>query len=244
MGVLSKSNLIWTIAVLAALLTGTLSVQWATVPGLPDIISLALSLASLLLAVVAIFQALTSNESLSRAVGHMIAAAESAKEATSNVELAGRNLASQVDGLSVIPGKIGEMSEKLKEISEANQKSSSSDGPTISGKSSITLTVDDFFKVGTYGVDIGLYLALMSYKHKKFVIGNDVFDNANAEYYSAVISTLRATGIIKADLKSGKFLVRDLGLLSEDMIIGRANKEDAGAKFRKKQIEKIDAFFS
>lgn len=77
---MSRSNihLIWIVGVLLTLLIGTLAVQWNGIPDLPGLISFAVGLASLILAVIAIFQTLTSTSNVEAALAAVRTTAEGA----------------------------------------------------------------------------------------------------------------------------------------------------------------------
>jgi hypothetical protein len=67
---------VWIIGVLLALLIGSTSVDWNSIKDLPGIISFAVGLSSLILAVIAIFQTLTSSSSVESALAAVRMTAE------------------------------------------------------------------------------------------------------------------------------------------------------------------------
>jgi hypothetical protein len=106
------TNLLSSVAVLSALLVWNFSKSWVAVPGLSEIISLALSLSSTILAVIAIVQALVSSSESSKILLNILSASSNMVGVSSDLSHSATKLDEVIDILQDIPLGMTNISKK------------------------------------------------------------------------------------------------------------------------------------
>lgn len=231
----------WMIAVLSAMLVGTISVRWADLSQIQNIISIALGLSSLLLAIVAIIQAVSSGNTLTLSLGKIESAAERALRATEAVDSSAQILASKSSIFEQIHPSLTAIQERIDELSAVN---STKADPKQHTSSSPKIGEGEIFAEGTTGSNVALYFAQKSFESGKSFDSIEVLPDQR--YICGIVAgyllALRASGIIKMHYNSGNMLVTDMGPFSSSEV-DRHFIESTSANTLSDLKEKIDAYF-
>lgn len=226
------------IGILAFLLIGAVAIQWDRVPDLPGVVSFALGLASLLLAIIAIIQTLTGNKNVDASLGSLrTASAEIAGSAAQLNEMAGKMVDSSEAG-----------NKRLQEIKEAllandQQNSDQSDGGAV--EQSPVVNFDIYNEDIPLGGALAIYMAALSAKTGKGfnpikVLPDDKFIGF---YVNGWLASLRGYKILPGSVNSSVFKF-ELGDNDFDALVGRINSSrfDKPEKFEEYK-KRIDEFF-
>lgn len=236
----TKLHMAWAIGVLAALLIGSLSVAWANLPAIPNIISIALGLSSLVLAIVAIIQAVHGGSTLHTSLGKIESASSKALEAMNAVKLTAENLDNRTNSLEKIPETMGHIKEKIDLLSSNNSPSYSEESKENTSNSE-EFNANLFYKESTTGTNIAIYTALMSLEKNKSFDSIDIF--GKIPYIAGIVNgclvTLMASKIIELDYVSGKMLTRNLDKFPRDIIYDNFTEstKDTTLHHLKKEID-------
>lgn len=113
---LRKTHEGYILFILLSILIGVLTVRWSDVPKLTDYLSFALTLASLLLAVMAIGYAIYSNQGLETNLASLVSSITSVKEIASSLSASSLALSTDLHSLSQTTGGIDK---RITEIAES-----------------------------------------------------------------------------------------------------------------------------
>lgn len=230
-------NLLWVIGILLLIITA-FSVVTPSGELLRDYITFAASIASILLALVAIFYAFVSNGSLTSTLNDVRSAASSLAAETSKINDASSGLSKEAEEvirrLENLPDKVsefrGELSEKIDKLSKTNRTEKT--GGKESGPHSVSI-----------GYNGTKYLMAQAYKAGKSFAATEVLTGegltAGAEYANAVIETLRVhpeTGY-RIDGIEGRYFIQKLGGKDADQVI--KNVLEDLEKYPNETFEKI-----
>lgn len=153
------------LGILVAILIGSLTVNWSGMKDLVNLLSFGLSLTSLVLAVIAIFQTLFSNAAVTSVQQSITQAAAQLEAGAKEIEQARTHLIEQI---GQIPAALGEMSNRFetfeeKLINSTKQEFEKSVGipptPSVAGE----------LPHATFGLRVAYYLCVLAYEHKKIV---------------------------------------------------------------------------
>lgn len=177
--------------ILLALLVGTLSVKWNTIEKLPELISFAVGLSSLVLAVFAIIQSLTANNHADSSLISVRDAAEKVQATLIDVSVVAKDL-KDLSG-SILSSAEGNRIALAEIKSELVLKSSPQSGDR--GKSeSKSIHLEGL----TFGGATALYAAVLSMKNKKDFTFADIFPkDSNTSYETGYLGGLSSIGFIK-----------------------------------------------
>ena len=236
-----RIHLGWVIAVLLLIISGLL---WQLPNGdsLSGYISFAASIASLILAVVAIFYSMISNNSLTASVHQLQGLAssindqsvlleESAQEFRENIE----SLLSEVSSINPrIDGISKTISEKLNAFADFDK----------SARNPEDQTRRFLPERSTIGVIVTLHIIAMSYKTGKKISPDKIFTNNRlSAYIEGVLAFILASKYKNLTLaKDGKdFIVNDVGELDAEAAIKKG--ESQGKEGMSKIKSQIDKYF-
>jgi hypothetical protein len=122
-----KIHAAYIFAILISVIVLLVTVKWSEVPNLAERISFALTLASLILAVLAITYAVYSNASLSQNVASLNNASQDVSRTTGEISAAANNLAQVVEGipsrLERVEGKVERTNVLIQKYSEKKDES-------------------------------------------------------------------------------------------------------------------------
>lgn len=239
-----KTHMAWAIAVLAALFIGSMAVEWATLEEVPTIISIALGLSSLVLAMVAIFQSMSAGSGLSQTLGKIDHAAERTTDASSALSAAASSLLTKAASIDRINPSLDALHERLSNAMSAASNVSNST-PQEKGIHGVdTKDVQDIYDLATTGFNVAMYIAKLSFIRNKSFRTEDIIPY---EYFAGTIMgylvSLRAAGIIEMEYINGTMLMKNMGPFTSEVVDERmAESVERDALESLKQT--IDAYFA
>lgn len=235
----------WTICVLLALLIGSLSVSWATLKEIPNIISIALGLSSLVLAVIAIVQTLAGNGTLIQSLGKIESAADRALLATDAVSEAAETLSTRASILDMVPNRLTILDEKVSKISAANAFGAPHSNSQKSPASRVIVNEDRVFSKSIVGFNVAMYTALRSMEHSKAFNSSSMFPSNL--YLAGMIHSftvgLHSLDIISIEYDGGSVLVKDIGPFTSSKIISMMDSNARDTPGAKEIKDTVDSFF-
>jgi hypothetical protein len=227
------------IGMLVAVLIAVLTVDWAKINDLAQIFSFGLTLSSLVLAIIAIFQTQFSQASVGETAGKMNSAAEDVRVAITQIETASKNILEQT---GAIPGALGEISSKFDQLQEkvlntnADLKDQTKVSPTQGGR-------ERRFGKSTYGVTVALYLCVEAHKNKLLFDAKDIFQSDfTGKYVQGVVGGLRVSEFFDIELDEGSFRVLDLKDFDTEVFREAVNSRSKSSKFVAKAVKEIDVW--
>lgn len=243
-------NLRWACGCLAACLIGTLSFRWAQSPQIVNIISVALSLASLVLAVIAIMQALVSNDGMIRSLSDISNAASNILSVSKDLSSATYIFSSHVDRIGSMPNQLNAINDQVNEIRnrmDTNRSVDAKISPTREENSPIIS--DDYSPTKlTYGIALTIYMLLLSYRTGKKFKCSDIISNQNvSEYCNGVAAGIRLSEISDIDFDElNNYSAKSLGKLGEseiENIVFRAMRDEDAPQGLGEYVKSIDNYF-
>lgn len=234
-----KTHMGWAIAVLVAMLIGALSTEWSKIDGMPNVISIALGLSSLMLALVAIIQGVSGSSTLQSSLGKIETAAAQAVSATSSVEDAARSLASRTATFDDFPQRFDQLSQQIASISSIPPTSSgiAADRPTTHP------SFEEVAAASTSGTIVALRLISRAAETKKPFKVQEVF--GAADFTSGLVEGY-LIGLRTGGLVNFRY---DQGVISDVTSDALTNGNLAPYKLETypvvgETLRKIDAFFA
>jgi hypothetical protein len=181
------------LGILVATIILILTVNWANITDLAQLLLFGLTLSSLVLAVIAIFQSLFSQASFGQTASKMTDAAEAVQAAITKIETASTNLLQQTES---IPGALGEISTRFDRFQErfvnatgtgeAKEQAKIAESPPKPGLRRVT----DITLGGTFAY----YLCLESIEKKVAFDATKAIKNiVTARYVQCFIAALRSS---------------------------------------------------
>lgn len=204
------------IGILVAVLVGFVSVDWADVKDLGQLIAFALTFASAILAVIAIFQALGSQDSLGRVSATLTASADKVDTATSSIENATRKL---IEHSEKVPSALGEMTSRLDRteqlilnLSKPAQAETSLSAADLGVSQEASNKINEIFRYTTLGGDIAYYMCAKSFeKSRSFDPTAILEDGDGGRYVQGFLAGVRSSRFIEIELIDNTFSVKGLG---------------------------------
>jgi hypothetical protein len=163
-----KIHAFYIVGILLTVIIVLVSVQWSGIPNLSEKLSFALTLASLILAILAIGYAVYSNVSISRNVSTLNDVSLSVTSSAKDISEAARDLSNKIEGiptkLEIMEGKVDQTNILLKQYSEKQEVPSKSEEqqPTENRNS----TDDSFLKRSSITGLETLYACSLAYTTK------------------------------------------------------------------------------
>jgi hypothetical protein len=203
--------------ILAALFVGSLSVQWNAVKDLPGIISFALGLSSLLLAVFAIIQSITAGGSAESSLSAVREASNGVAAMLSDIEIATRDLRTVSD--TMLQSSEANRQEVLSLRNEIIPKSTTveqlpgdrhTELPSALGDAAQAVASSNLLDSNrlTFGSSGALYVAIRSFQIGKSFKLEDIFpDDVNTFYERGVLAGLHLASSIDIDGYEGRLIV-------------------------------------
>lgn len=162
-----KIHAAYIIGILLAIIVLLASVRFGNIQGLADRLSFALTLASLLLAVLAIAYNVVTNTSFSRTISTLEGASRDIARISNSVSEAAKDLSTKVEvipsKLESMEGKVSEMTLLMKQVPEKQTQIP----PDINESNAMEKVVNYFIKYQHPGALIVLYLCSLSLAKKK-----------------------------------------------------------------------------
>lgn len=226
-------HLCWLISILIAIIA-FLILRVTNGNEVNSYISFASSIASLILAVVAIFYSIISNDSLSNNFESIRNLGSTVQKHTDNLDQAASKFVMKIEEFtphfSEIPISIKALGDDIQQklqgviLSDPPFKNTHAAGSQQNQENGVSF----FNKRVTTGAVITLYIIAMSAKHNKSVTIADIFPEKIQlqNYVNGALSIIEATGFkgLNISLVSGSFAVVDIGDLNIDNIIDKAEQ--------------------
>lgn len=245
----SNIHFVWTIAVLLLVISALL---WRLPNGdkLANYIAFAASLASLVLAVVAIFQALLSSKSIDHAITKIQNSADAIVKQTERLNQAtvslGEEANNTLEKLSELPDRIhnwkSEISEQLTQLSVPTSYTGVASNSDLSELNKINGKI--------VGYIISLYLVCLSYKTGKPIEAKSVFPGDEyaiiRNFSLGVLTAIQhnpANGL-KIEGVGGSFRIDSLGEYEADKIIDGVQKSKFTAGVQADAVLAVNRYFS
>jgi hypothetical protein len=223
-------HLLYWLAIVVTLLIASLSNRFASVDGLAEKISFALSFASLLLAVIAIFQSIVGGSALNQSTGEMREAAKTTNKAAERITVATDTLINQ---LGRIPDTLGEMREHVAKIDQRTELWLKRSPRKPKGSKEPPKT-DPPFSSTTNGGNMAMMMLALSRDHNRKFNVDDVLGDEGflPPYVNGYLAAVVASGTLGVTFEDGEFCVTDIGAndaASREAMIrdGFADKEQA-----------------
>lgn len=249
-GTVGKTSLIWTIALLFLIIAG-LVLMLPNGKFVVDYISFASSIASLILALVAIFYSIISSEgfytSISDIKGLSTDISEESSKLASNSDKLLKISDDIISNLSQIPSSFDELRGQVDGRFDELMSNFSKTDEVIDDKKPETPSKNQIFpKKPTVGASISIYLLVIAFENGKKFSTNKIFNKVNIiEYVTAYISCLATFEIHGLKIKyTGKdFEIESLGDINADYV--KENIEKNGKEgFVKLRSKEINSYFS
>ncbi|WP_299321426.1 hypothetical protein [Parasphingopyxis sp.] len=223
-----RIHLLWAIAVLIMVMSAIL---WRLPDGdsLARFIAFAASIASLILAVVAIFYSMISNNQLTSNLQGIEGASASLEDSSEAIQITSENLLKRIEDLFEEVVTIHPGIEGIRETLESNLKSlMDNDESKFADNQDYG---ENFLSNNTTtGMNMSVYLVAMSAKHQKRIVFDDLdVPDPLRQYAYAAISALAAItyrGLILRMDRNG-FEVVERGDLNPEKIIARAEERES-----------------
>jgi hypothetical protein len=208
--------------ILIAVIIGLITVKWSGIPDLANLITFALTVTSLVLAVLAIGYSVYSNTSFTQNISTMTTAAQDVSKTATELSNMTGALSQKVE---VIPSRIelleGKMSERfdlmlleggLKKSGQVeNIESADAKGHDPQKiEDAVPIKYSTFLEKSSYAGLLTLYCCIKAYKTKKAFNLKDYFktiDWGDDSFYAGLLGALRSVGVIDFTVNEGIYNV-------------------------------------
>jgi hypothetical protein len=223
--------------ILLALLIGTLSVKLNPGENLGAIVSFALGLSSLILAIVAIVQSLVGGSEVSKSLGDVRSASAGIQTAAEDLKA----LAGQVSGASQ------QIAQTQMDLAQSIREGSTSSGQTAPSTAPAACKID--LDSQSFGGAIALYAAAKSVQTGKAFVMRDFFEGKDLvlpTFSEGYLNALIRSGVIKGDFEGIRQTIVDLGVDPISAVNSLKKMEFASGDSEdfKSILSKMDAYFS
>lgn len=252
----------WIIGILLAILIGSTSVDWNAIKDLPGIISFAVGLSSLILAVIAIFQTLSSTGSVEASLAAVReatagSAAVSSELAASAVVIQQAATDAQTASSSAVTAtnKFVEISNSIIESSEAGRLAVSklreelTDKGTASsvGQASVQTSSEKAFTLYSMGGVALIYASIRSFETDKEFKLRDIFiDDQSMSWEVGYLSALSDSGLVESSVIDGLYKITKLNMINSDSLKEELKSLEYDGELQVdyiKRLAQVDAYF-
>lgn len=229
----SNINYRWLLGIAVGLLIWTLSTKWAENPSMPTVISVALGLSSLALAFVTIQHAMHSENKQSLLLDKITNSANSIIIASSSIEQNTHFLTKLDEKVTKIELNTSSIFTS-KQIDENDQINESKHNDFSFDQ------VKEYFPAYTA---TALYLAQQSFKYKKYIVLDDLFDTGyDKGYIIANLSIIATFGFLNFTSKDGIVTIHKIMNVDSE-VISKWISEYKNNEAMKKIFETFDEYF-
>jgi hypothetical protein len=250
-----KIHAAYIIGILLAVIVLLASIRFGSIPGLADRLSFALTLASLLLAVLAIGYNVITNTSFSKTISTLEDASKDIATTSRSVSESAKDLSTKIEvipsRLESMEGKFAEMSLLIKQPTDKQTQTSSD----VTEVNRISQMVEYFIKKDDVGGMLIIYICSLSLKMKKSFspLEFNGFNLLNGSYIVGINTILSTFGFVKFQITGTAYETTYLHPKLE--IVTRPFIEQAIANLTKSSgnknlpdllipdIEKVDIYF-
>jgi len=225
------------ILVLVIILLATRS--WTDIPGFVRYLSVAATITSLVLALLAIIYAFISNSSVYQAIGHIEKASTDLnveigflKSTTQSLQ---DNTAMIVDSVSKVPGRLDDISSKLNNLTTDTETK-------MPQTSSVVKDVPSFIKHSSPNGQLLQYLCYLAKEQNKKISFTAMADQAQARYFLGYFVAMSAAGLIEGKREKGDYRIISV---PEEFKTAKevclSNSKDEEKMLRIKALKKFEA---
>lgn len=254
MNELSKGQLhaLYIIGILLAIIIGLIAVEWSAIERLTETLSFALTLASLLLALLAIVYAFLSNSLFSQHIATMTSISREMSDANTQLRQSTDNLRHEVREIPQQLREVGDRVQKTQELVQDGLGALNTSSETEASKTDREATdvlVDEIVKRSSYFGNCSFYMALLSYQRERpfapFKVGRHTDSEMLGGYIFGWLMALDASMIVNFDGDKKTHTIRTIyihpGLVEQ--IKEWAERERESSRDRTISIDTIEAFF-
>jgi hypothetical protein len=250
MNSVARVHVAYIVGILLAIIVILVTVKWGSIPNLEQLLSFALTLASLLLAVLAIGYAIYSGGSLNNALAGLRGAADSLEGVAASIGTAAEKLVTRSEEL---PQLLGGMSRQVEETHSLVRTISEKAVTQVEVPAASTRPTDGekFAKRGAFLGLVGLYAALRSYETKTAFAHSKIAEKApliKGSYTTGYLIASSVAGYLEAHLHQDVWTVTAFddqlaAALRPEIDARLAKMEKAGKTVFGGLVPAIDAFF-
>ena len=247
-------HLSWVIGVLLLIIIAMLSSNIGARNDLKDILSFAVSFASLILALVAIGQALLSSSASNSTLLAVTEASNRLDQSSRDISSLTQSLPKTLDQVKGdIARPVSDLSSTVETLVMHTGEMKGQQSQIIQQQESLTKLISlspstasaqaEEFGYFTHGQALAVLICLKSQELSKPFDPNLVLRTYGGQYQSAVISTLRLANVIEVDEINGVFRINSMGKLIRPSEEFRARILEGATDITKLAISDIDTFF-
>lgn len=210
-------------AIVTALLVGALAVKWYDIPHLAELLSFGLTLSSLILAIIAIIQALVSSTAFSGTVATITSSIEQVRAAATQIGQASSQLLLHAE---TIPSALSQMAQHLdqalnKQSAALPSRAGSALGPT----SPTSAATADLLSRASNGTIMAYYFCVLSHERSKSFDPPKMFPASPiiGLYLQGCVAALRSAGTMNIEFTNTTFIVSDLKSVDPALIKALVN---------------------
>ncbi|MBX3479068.1 MAG: hypothetical protein KF842_01620 [Caulobacter sp.] len=241
---INRVHFYYIIGILGFLLIISLSVNWSSVPRLPEILSFALGFASFVLAMVAISQSLNSSQGIAKGIEEISFASKSVSDATVQLQDAANSIAASA--ASFPHEKIDQVARNVTAMMD-----SINDNANTETQKNADLNTDeeiDPFENITIGGLLSYYIVLSAAGSKKKFLCTSILSNkALGSYCDGFIASIRSSQLAGIDISDGDFIVvRAPKSTNKKQILSNIKSLDDKdvLSYMLESVGEVDAYFS
>ncbi len=199
----ARIHFLYTIGILIAIIVVLTTVKWAGIPNLLGYITFALTVSSLLLAVLAIGYAFISNNSLSQYLGQFSGVAAEISKSAAEVFSTTQILDKKIEAIPLILKDVGERVERTESLlQEISRKEPSGEPPPRS--LDLDALARRFLETTSISADLFLYALLLSFQRATPFKLSDLISTVRSldrQYSYGFLVATSAAGLIQYEFK-------------------------------------------
>jgi len=248
----ARVHFFYLIGILIAIIVGLVTVKWASIPNLVSYLTFALTVSSLLLAILAIGYAFVSNNSLSQYLGQFSGVASEISKNAAELSSATENLDIKIQAIPPLLKDVGSRVERTEALlQEISLKTPSTSTPPAS--SDLDALAKRFVQWSSISGDLILYSLLLSFQPTIPFSLPDLtskISGLDIQYSQGFLVAANSMGIIDFDFKKKIITVNNFNpalsnafpaILDTDLRHAISDKHRADLVSRRKEIEQYFA---
>lgn len=220
-----KIHVFYIISILIGIIIILISVKWGKIDKLVEYITFALTLTSLVLALLAIIYAVFSNSKFVQNITTLTNISDEVKNSSKELSQATEELKSKIDvipsSIKDVQSKASETHELLMEMSKKSEKSASNDEMNNKLKSEETITkkelLTSLLDYSSFNGKLIMYASFLSLEKKESFSLDELFQDSK-DYMLGFFISLASVGIIKYTKKDNIVTVLYLSELIKEKI--------------------------
>jgi len=215
-----KIHIFYIVIIVGAIIIALATVDFATIPGFKDYVTFALTVTSIVLAILAVIYTFYANARLFLNIGSMEKSSAELSTTSSKLSDSTKELSEKVGILPEIGAKVDETHSMLADMADKDRGSGDID-------TEIEITdfpeeiIDQFLDTSSYSGLMGLYAFSLSHKYQKEFGLKEAFEKSkhfNEDYTQGYILASSCFGLFDYSVKNGKYSVGEINeKLSTDL---------------------------